>query len=177
MGGWHYWLPQHCRHKIELAARRIEGQIRYLNGAISLLTRRNEVLFQKVDAYSKHDMKRANVYANELAEIRTMASGVRAIFQALIVIPVASLIGVRFTPNILCFILALLIIFVSSGLRGNINPYSFIHEDQGEVYEYRAGANDAAILHKQRIILHRDNALGNAVHSALQPNELYRGRR
>ncbi|MEM2169817.1 MAG: hypothetical protein QW186_08490, partial [Candidatus Bathyarchaeia archaeon] len=27
-----------------------------------------------VDAYSKHDLKRANVYANELAEIRKMAN-------------------------------------------------------------------------------------------------------
>ncbi|MEM3646390.1 MAG: Snf7 family protein [Candidatus Bathyarchaeia archaeon] len=63
------------RHKIELAARRIEAQIQYLNGAISLLTQRDKALFQKVvDAYSKHDMKRANVYANELAEIRKMAN-------------------------------------------------------------------------------------------------------
>jgi len=46
---------------------------------------------------------------------RAMASGVRAIFQALIVIPVALLIGVKFTPNIIHFILALMIIFISSG--------------------------------------------------------------
>ncbi|MEM1602254.1 MAG: hypothetical protein QXY30_03500, partial [Candidatus Bathyarchaeia archaeon] len=63
------------RHKIELAARRIEAQIQYLNGAISLLTQRDKALFQKVvDAYSKHDMKRASVYANELAELRKMAN-------------------------------------------------------------------------------------------------------
>ncbi|MEM2027644.1 MAG: Snf7 family protein [Candidatus Bathyarchaeia archaeon] len=63
------------RHKIELATRRIEAQIQYLNGAISLLTQRDKALFQKVvDAYSKHDMKRANVYANELAELRKMAN-------------------------------------------------------------------------------------------------------
>lgn len=63
------------RHKIELALRRIEAQIQYLNGAISLLTQRDKTLFQKiVDAYMKHDMRRASVYANELAEIRKMAN-------------------------------------------------------------------------------------------------------
>ncbi|MEM1586364.1 MAG: Snf7 family protein [Candidatus Bathyarchaeia archaeon] len=63
------------RHKIELALKRIDAQIQYLNGAISLLAQRDKALFQKVvDAYSKHDLKRANVYANELAEIRKMAN-------------------------------------------------------------------------------------------------------
>ncbi|MCX8170849.1 MAG: Snf7 family protein [Candidatus Bathyarchaeota archaeon] len=63
------------KHKIELATKRIEAQIQYLNGAISLLTQRDKSLFQKVvDAYSKHDLRRANVYANELAEIRKMAN-------------------------------------------------------------------------------------------------------
>jgi ABC-2 type transport system permease protein len=46
---------------------------------------------------------------------RSMASGVRAIFQVLIIIPVALLIGVTFLPNPLYFTLALLIIFFSSG--------------------------------------------------------------
>jgi len=46
---------------------------------------------------------------------RSMASGVRAIFQALIIIPVALLIGVHFVPNILYFIFALIIIFFASG--------------------------------------------------------------
>lgn len=46
---------------------------------------------------------------------RSMASGVRAIFQVLIIIPVALLIGVRFVSNIAYFILALLIIFFASG--------------------------------------------------------------
>jgi len=46
---------------------------------------------------------------------RSMASGVRAIFQALILIPVALLIGVKFLPNIAYFISALLIIFFASG--------------------------------------------------------------
>jgi division protein CdvB (Snf7/Vps24/ESCRT-III family) len=63
------------RYKIELAARRIEAQIQYLNGAINALSQRDKALFQKiVDAYSNHDMQRASVYANELAELRKMAN-------------------------------------------------------------------------------------------------------
>ena len=63
------------RHKIELAARRVEAQIQYLNGAINMLTERDKALFQKVvEAYSRHEMQRAKVYANELAEIRKMTN-------------------------------------------------------------------------------------------------------
>jgi ABC-2 type transport system permease protein len=46
---------------------------------------------------------------------RSMSSGVRAIFQVLIIVPVALLIGVRFIPDIAYFISALLIIFFASG--------------------------------------------------------------
>ncbi|MGC8849567.1 MAG: ABC transporter permease, partial [Candidatus Bathyarchaeia archaeon] len=46
---------------------------------------------------------------------RSMASGVRAIFQALIILPVALAIGVRFTANPAYFISAFTIIFFSSG--------------------------------------------------------------
>jgi len=46
---------------------------------------------------------------------RSMSSGVRSIFQALIIIPVALLIGVQFVPNPLYFIAALLVIFFASG--------------------------------------------------------------
>jgi ABC-2 type transport system permease protein len=46
---------------------------------------------------------------------RSMSSGVRAIFQVLIIVPVALLIGVRFIPNTAYFMFALLIIFFSSG--------------------------------------------------------------
>ena len=63
------------RQKIELAARRVEAQIQYLNGAINMLTERDKTLFQKVvEAYSRHEMQRAKVYANELAEIRKMTN-------------------------------------------------------------------------------------------------------
>lgn len=46
---------------------------------------------------------------------RSIASGVRAIFQVLIIIPVAVLIGVNFVPNPLYFFTAILIIFFVSG--------------------------------------------------------------
>ncbi len=46
---------------------------------------------------------------------RSIASGVRAIFQVLIIIPVALLIGVRFVSNPLYFFIAILIIFFVSG--------------------------------------------------------------
>jgi ABC-2 type transport system permease protein len=46
---------------------------------------------------------------------RSMASGVRALFQALIILPIALIIGVRFIPNPAYFILAFIIIFFASG--------------------------------------------------------------
>lgn len=46
---------------------------------------------------------------------KSMSSGVRAIFQALVIIPLALVIGVKFIPNIAYFALALLIIFFASG--------------------------------------------------------------
>jgi ABC-2 type transport system permease protein len=46
---------------------------------------------------------------------RSMASGTRAIFQGLIIIPVALLIGVRFFPNAAYFTAAFVIIFLASG--------------------------------------------------------------
>ena len=46
---------------------------------------------------------------------RSMASGIRAIFQALIILPVAILIGVNFVPNPGYFILAFIVIFFASG--------------------------------------------------------------
>ncbi|MEM2842650.1 MAG: ABC transporter permease [Candidatus Bathyarchaeia archaeon] len=46
---------------------------------------------------------------------RSMASSIRALFQALIIIPIALLIGVKFFQNIAYFTLAFLIIFFASG--------------------------------------------------------------
>ena len=46
---------------------------------------------------------------------RSMASGVRAIFQAIIIIPVAILIGVSFYLNAIFIVAAFVVIFFSSG--------------------------------------------------------------
>jgi ABC-2 type transport system permease protein len=46
---------------------------------------------------------------------RSMASGIRAIFQGLIVIPVALIMGVKFIPNPAYFMFAFVIIFFASG--------------------------------------------------------------
>jgi len=46
---------------------------------------------------------------------RSMASGVRSVFQALIILPIALVIGVKFVPNAAYFILAFALIFLSSG--------------------------------------------------------------
>ncbi len=46
---------------------------------------------------------------------RSMASGVRAIFQAVIVLPIGLIIGVNFYPNAFYFVIAFLIIFLASG--------------------------------------------------------------
>ncbi len=62
---------QPLRYKLSLAIRRIESQAKALENAINNLSRRDKSLFSKVvDAYSEHDIKRAKVYANELAELR-----------------------------------------------------------------------------------------------------------
>jgi len=63
------------RQKIELATRRVEAQLQYLDGALNRMVDRDKTLFSKVvDAYSRHEVQRANVFANELAELRKMAS-------------------------------------------------------------------------------------------------------
>lgn len=46
---------------------------------------------------------------------RSMASGVRSILQVIMILPFAVLIGVKFVPNPLYFLLALVLVFLSSG--------------------------------------------------------------
>lgn len=46
---------------------------------------------------------------------RSMAAGVRGIFQVLVIVPIALLLGVQFFPNLLYFALAILIVFFISG--------------------------------------------------------------
>ncbi|MBS7639978.1 MAG: Snf7 family protein [Candidatus Bathyarchaeia archaeon] len=62
---------QPLRYKLSLAIKRIEAQAQALENAINNMSQRDKSLFSKVvEAYSEHDMKRATVYANELAELR-----------------------------------------------------------------------------------------------------------
>lgn len=63
------------KSRIEFAIRRIEGQMQYLEAALSRFTDRDKYLFSKiVDSYSKNQIQRASVFANELAELRKMAN-------------------------------------------------------------------------------------------------------
>ncbi len=63
------------KSKIELAIRRIEAQIQYLDSTLTRLSDRDKFLFSKVvEAYSQHQTQRASVFANELAELRKMAT-------------------------------------------------------------------------------------------------------
>jgi len=67
--------PVPLKTKIEMAIRRIEAQIQYLESVLNLFADRDKYLFSKVvDAYSKNQIQRANVFANELAELRKMAN-------------------------------------------------------------------------------------------------------
>jgi division protein CdvB (Snf7/Vps24/ESCRT-III family) len=66
---------QPLRQRLQFATRRIEMQGQAIEGTINRLHERDKSLFSKVvDAYSKHDVQRANVYANELVETRKTAS-------------------------------------------------------------------------------------------------------
>jgi len=63
------------RSKIQIASKRIEAQIQYLESSLTNLAERDKYLFSKVvDAYSKGQQHRANIFANELSEVRKMAN-------------------------------------------------------------------------------------------------------
>ncbi|MEM2273053.1 MAG: Snf7 family protein [Candidatus Bathyarchaeia archaeon] len=63
------------RNRVELAIKRIESQIQYIEDTLNRLSERDKYLFSKiVEAYSRHQMQRARVLANELAELRKMAN-------------------------------------------------------------------------------------------------------
>jgi division protein CdvB (Snf7/Vps24/ESCRT-III family) len=65
--------PEPLKPRLDLAVRHIELQIQKLDKATNRLTERDKSIFNRiVKAYSKHDMPRANVFANELAGIRKM---------------------------------------------------------------------------------------------------------
>ncbi len=65
--------PGPLKPRLDAAVRRIELQVNKLDQAGEKFSVRDRTIFARiVDAYTKHDTARANVFANELAEIRKM---------------------------------------------------------------------------------------------------------
>ena len=65
--------PGPLKPRLDMAVRRIEMQVQKLDQASDRFSQRDKSIFARiVDAYTKHDMSRANVFASELAEIRKM---------------------------------------------------------------------------------------------------------
>jgi len=65
--------PGPLKPRLDTAVSRIELQVQRLDQAGERFSERDKKIFARiVDAYTKHDMARANVFANELAEIRKM---------------------------------------------------------------------------------------------------------
>jgi len=65
--------PGPLKPRLDFAVRRIELQVQKLDQATERFSQRDKTIFARiVDAYTKHDTARANVFANELAEIRKM---------------------------------------------------------------------------------------------------------
>ncbi len=65
--------PAPLKPRLDFAVRRIELQVQKLDQATDRFTQRDKTIFARiVDAYTKHDTARANVFATELAEVRKM---------------------------------------------------------------------------------------------------------
>jgi division protein CdvB (Snf7/Vps24/ESCRT-III family) len=65
--------PGPLKPRLDFAIRRIELQTQKLDQATDRFSQRDKTIFARiVDAYAKHDSARANVFANELAEVRKM---------------------------------------------------------------------------------------------------------
>jgi division protein CdvB (Snf7/Vps24/ESCRT-III family) len=65
--------PGPLKPRLDFAVRRIELQVQKLDQATDRFSQRDKTIFARiVDAYTKHDTARANVFASELAEIRKM---------------------------------------------------------------------------------------------------------
>jgi division protein CdvB (Snf7/Vps24/ESCRT-III family) len=65
--------PAPLKSRLDNAIRRLELQIHKLDQSSERFTQKDRALFTKiVDSYAKHDTAHANVYANELAEVRRM---------------------------------------------------------------------------------------------------------
>jgi division protein CdvB (Snf7/Vps24/ESCRT-III family) len=64
---------QPLKPRLDYAIRKLDLQITKLNQASERFSQKDRSLFAKiVDAYAKHDTAHANIYANELAEVRKM---------------------------------------------------------------------------------------------------------
>ncbi len=62
------------KQKLDYAVRKLTLQVSKLDQANERFTQKDRAMFAKlVDAISKHDTAHANIYANELAEVRKMA--------------------------------------------------------------------------------------------------------
>jgi division protein CdvB (Snf7/Vps24/ESCRT-III family) len=65
---------QPLKPRLDFAVKKLDMQINRLDQANERFTQKDKALFTKlVDAYAKHDTAHANIYANELAEVRKMA--------------------------------------------------------------------------------------------------------
>lgn len=65
--------PPPLKPRMDYAIRRLDLQINRLDQATDRFSKKDKALFGKiVAAYAKHDTARANIYANELAEVRKM---------------------------------------------------------------------------------------------------------
>jgi division protein CdvB (Snf7/Vps24/ESCRT-III family) len=65
--------PAPLKPRLDFAIRRLELQIHKLDQSSERFSQKDRALFAKiVDSYAKHDTAHANVYANELAEVRKM---------------------------------------------------------------------------------------------------------
>jgi division protein CdvB (Snf7/Vps24/ESCRT-III family) len=65
---------QPLKPRLDFATRKLDLQINKLDQANERFTQKHKALFAKlVDAYAKHDTAHANMYANELVEVRKMA--------------------------------------------------------------------------------------------------------
>jgi division protein CdvB (Snf7/Vps24/ESCRT-III family) len=65
--------PAPLKPRMDYAIRRLDLQIHKLDQSSERFSQKDRALFAKiVDSYAKHDTAHANIYANELAEVRKM---------------------------------------------------------------------------------------------------------
>lgn len=66
--------PPPLKPRLDAAIKKLDMQITKLDQANERFTQKDKALFTKlVDAYTQHDQAHANIYANELAELRKMS--------------------------------------------------------------------------------------------------------